>query len=105
MTTGEMIEKEREVLYGLKYDDDKLRWDLLPFDVVEGVVDILTYGAKKYKPNNWQKVEMWRYKAAFMRHFVAWWLGEDRDEESGRHHLDHALCNLMFIRWKIKYEV
>jgi len=87
---------------GMKTDNDKLRWDLLPFDVIEEIVDIMTYGAKKYEPNNWKKVEMWRYKAALLRHIVAWWLGEDLDKESGRHHLSHALCNLVFIRWKTK---
>ena len=88
---------------GRKYDKGKLLWDLFPFDVAEGVVDILTYGAGKYDPNNWQNVETYRYFSAFMRHIVAWLGGEELDQESGKHHLDHALCNLMFIRWQDKH--
>lgn len=97
-----MTEEEKE---GMKFDVGKLRWDLLPLEVSKGVVKILTYGAQKYKPNNWQKVEMWRYKAAFMRHYEAWLSGEENDKESGLHHLDHAMCNLYFIRWKILHGV
>lgn len=88
---------------GIKFDGDKLRYDLVPVEPIKAVADIVTYGAKKYKPNNWQKVEMWRYKSAFMRHWFAWLLGEDKDPESGRHHIDHALCNLFFIKWKLEH--
>lgn len=89
---------------GRKYDKGKLLWDLFPFDVAEGVVDILTYGAKKYDPNNWQNVETYRYISALFRHLVAWLGGEELDKESGKHHLDHALCNLIFIRWQSKHD-
>ena len=34
---------------GRKNDSDKLRWDLLPIDVIEQVVNVLTFGAKKSK--------------------------------------------------------
>jgi len=46
---------------GMKHDDGKLMWDLLPLDAVEQIVEIMTYGAKKYAPNNWQKVRSNRY--------------------------------------------
>ena len=36
---------------GLKFDTDKLRWDLLPMEVIEECVKILTFGAKKYDDN------------------------------------------------------
>lgn len=62
------MEKEK----GLKYDNDKLRWGLLPHDVIEGAVKVLTYGAKKYAPNNWKIIEdaKNRYFAAAMRHLI-----------------------------------
>lgn len=85
---------------GKKYDDGKLMWDLLPWDAVEKVVEILTYGAKKYTPNNWQNVKANRYYAALMRHIVAELKGEDCDEESGLLHLSHAACNILFLLWK-----
>ena len=84
---------------GKKYDGDKPRWDLLPLDSVEQVVDVLTYGAKKYAPDNWKIVGDYRrrYYAAAMRHIVAWWRGEIIDPETGMHHLAHAVCCLLFL--------
>lgn len=91
---------------GLKYDSDKLRWDLLPIDTIEDVVKILTFGANKYGPDNWQGLDNFedRYYGALMRHITAWRKGEKMDEESGLSHLAHAMCNLVFLLWKDKRE-
>lgn len=88
---------------GLKYDTGKIRWDLIAWDVIEDLAKVLTYGAKIYKPNNWQKNPKWKYEAAYMRHYVAWLLGEDNDPQSGLPHLAHAMCNLMFLSWQDKH--
>jgi DNA-directed RNA polymerase subunit RPC12/RpoP len=84
-----------------KHDKGKLMWDLLPWKQVEKIVDILTFGASKYGPNQWQTVEDGkdRYFAAMMRHITAWWGGERNDPESGKHHLAHAGCCLLFLMW------
>ena len=89
---------------GLKLDDGKLRYDLLPFSVIDELVNILTFGAAKYGDNNWQNVEGFdrRYFAAAMRHLSAYAQGEIFDKESGELHLSHALTNIMFLIWKIK---
>jgi hypothetical protein len=86
---------------GMKYDNGKLRWDLLPIEEVEKVVDILTFGAQKYADNNWQNVDNAneRYYAALMRHLTAWRKGEKIDPESGREHLAHVACNIVFLMW------
>lgn len=86
---------------GLKLDKGKARWDLLPFEEVEDVVDILTFGAEKYAPNNWQKVDnaKSRYLAATFRHLVSWIKGDKTDKESGKSHLAHACCNILFLMW------
>lgn len=84
---------------GLKFDTDKLRWDLLPIECVEEVVKILSFGAKKYGPNNWQNVEPDRYYAALMRHLVASRKGEKLDPESGLSHMAHVMCNVLFLLW------
>ena len=89
---------------GLKFDDGKLRWDLLPLDCIEDLVKILTFGANKYGVNNWQKVEEDRYFAALMRHLVASRLGESNDSESGLSHLSHAMCNVLFLLWIEKHK-
>ena len=84
---------------GMKFDSDKLRYDLVPPSALEKIVDVLTYGAKKYAPENWKKVEEpeRRYIAAAMRHIEAFRKGERLDPESGLPHLAHAACCLMFI--------
>jgi hypothetical protein len=89
---------------GMKFDGDKLRWDLLPIAQIEEVVKILTFGAKKYAPNNWQLVDdgIERYYAAVLRHIVAYRKGEIIDSDSNMPHLAHAMCNLMFLLWFTK---
>ena len=84
---------------GRKDDDGKPRWDLLPFRATAYVVDVLTYGAEKYAPENWRKVDgwRWRYFAAALRHLVAWWRGQKTDPKSGLPHLAHAACCVLFL--------
>ncbi|KKM03271.1 hypothetical protein LCGC14_1776070, partial [marine sediment metagenome] len=61
---------EPGLLPGLKYDSEKPRWDLLPLDIIEQIVKVLTIEAQKYDDDNWRKVENGkkRYYAAMMRH-------------------------------------
>ncbi len=84
---------------GLKFDTGKPLPRLLPVRPLMAVVDVLTYGAKKYAPNNWQHVEpaRERYADALLRHTYAWLGGESRDEESGLYHLAHAGCCVLFL--------
>lgn len=88
---------------GIKYDTDKLRWDLLDVDFPEGIVKVLTFGAKKYDPNNWRKLVdnngTERCYAAFMRHMVEWRKGNKVDPETGIPHIFHAACNLYFLQY------
>jgi hypothetical protein len=86
---------------GFKADSEKTRFDLLPWGPVEDVARVLTVGAQKYAPDNWQKVQeaRRRYFAAAMRHLVAWEQGEIADPETGLPHLAHAGCCLLFLAW------
>jgi len=85
---------------GRKFDNDKLRMDLIPPEAIEELAKVLTYGANKYEAHNWMGVESHRYIAALMRHINAWRKGEECDQESGLKHLSHALCNITFLLWK-----
>lgn len=83
---------------GVKDDDGKARWDLLPFDAVDCVADVLHYGAKKYAPRNWEKGMGWgRLFGAALRHLAAWATGNDLDAESGHPHLAHAACCILML--------
>ena len=88
---------------GIKHDDGKLPWDLLPFEAVQEVVAILQFGARKYNAHNWRKgMAYTRLIAAAFRHLTAWamapMLGQDgTDPETGRSHLAHAACCILFL--------
>jgi len=83
---------------GNKFDNDKLRYDLLSPTALEGLVRVLTYGARKYAARNWEQgIAYGRVFGACMRHLWTWWRGEDIDPESGLPHLDHAQCCLHFL--------
>lgn len=77
---------------GVKYDDDKLRYDLIPVVPLAELARVYTTGAKKYAPRNWEKGMRWgRLFASCQRHLNAFWLGETWDPESGCHHLSAAV--------------
>jgi len=84
---------------GRKFDGGKLEYGLLPPLALEETVKVLTFGAQKYERDNWQKVPdaKRRYFDALQRHVWAWKQGEQIDQESGIHHLAHAMCCLMFL--------
>jgi deoxycytidylate deaminase len=82
----------------LKFDSAKPRVALVPPSLILGVAKVLTYGAKKYKANNWRKTpDIESYISALYRHMLAWQSGEETDPESGLHHLEHIACNVAFL--------
>ena len=80
-------------------ENPELRYDLIPFKPIKEVTEIMTYGAKKYKPDNWQKVEYIRYFAAFMRHFIDRRKGEYPDKDSKMPHTSHMVTNAVFMNY------
>ena len=83
---------------GIKFDAGKLRMDLLPPEIDNAIARILTDGADKYGERNWEHGMAWsRPYAALRRHLIAWWSGEDADQESGHSHLWHVLTNAAFL--------
>lgn len=89
---------------GTKFDEDKVRMELLPFYPLWAIANVLTFGAKKYAPWNWTKGFLYsRLIGATMRHLGAWSSGEDKDPESKMSHLWHAACCLVFLIWMEKF--
>ncbi len=83
---------------GQKFDTDKLRYELLPPELLEETARVLTFGAAKYADRNWELGMMWsRPFSALMRHMWAWWRGENTDPETGYSHLAHAACCIAFL--------
>lgn len=82
----------------LKFDSAKPRMELLSRVALEGMAQVLTFGAKKYDSHNWRKGFEWsRLIGAAMRHLTAILDGEDMDPESGLPHVDHLACCVMFL--------
>ncbi|BAP34918.1 hypothetical protein AVU43_gp24 [Ralstonia phage RSJ5] len=87
---------------GLKFDGDKVRFELLWEGMpraLNGIAAVLTFGAKKYAAHSWQTVPeaKARYLAAMLRHLNQIAQGEIYDAESGLPHIDHVACNALFL--------
>ena len=84
---------------GKKFDGGKLQWSLVPWSGLKGAVKVLMMGAKKYSRNNWKDVPdaKMRYIDAMLRHITEMQMGDGIDPESGRPHIDHVVCNAMFL--------
>jgi len=103
------IRKEPVKKEGMKFDDNKLQWHLLPMDAIEEEIKVLMVGVEKYLPNNWQKVPdgIIRYINASFRHLseIVKMLNEDKtledisemkDPDTGLHPLAHIACDIHF---------
>ena len=105
-----MTEELKKQLAGMKLeavkaDAGKADWSLVPFEALEGMVQVLSFGAKKYDNWNWTTGGgfLWmRVFASCLRHMFAWSRGEDNDPESGLSHISHAQCNLLFLAHYIR---
>lgn len=86
---------------GVKGDNGKLRWRLIPWQLMVDVVKVMDKGATKYGEHNWTGVENAgpRYFDALMRHLMAWANGERDDPDDGLHHLAHVICCALIIMW------
>lgn len=83
---------------GLKFDQDKPRYDLLDTYAIDQLAQVLTFGAKKYAAHNWRKgITTSRLIAAAFRHLFTYLGEQDKDQETGLSHVAHAMCCCMFL--------
>ncbi len=83
---------------GLRYNNGKIKYELLHPDAVEGVARVLTKGAEKYVDRNWENGMSWSSVIGCLRrHLAAFERGEDYDTESGELHIDHVQTNAHFL--------
>lgn len=113
---------ENKTNEGMKFDGDKLRYDLVMPFAFEEYVKVLTHGAKKYAANNYMAVDKYypRYFAAANRHLWQWfkaWITKNEagkyDADSHVHHLAAVAFNVLALcerdlvgeeNWKEHYE-
>ena len=64
----------------------------IPWESLQELGKVYNHGAKKYVDDyNFRKGYRWSLSFdAMVRHLWQFWSGEDRDSESGLHHLAHA---------------
>lgn len=83
---------------GLRYDAGKVRLDLLPPEWVWGLGQVMTAGAAKYEPRNWEKGMAWsKVLGPMLRHTWKWIAGEMYDDETGCHHLAMVAWNALAL--------
>lgn len=83
---------------GLRYDQGKARYDLLPADGIHELVLVYTKGAQKYADRNWELGMPWsKVIAPLLRHTFAWMRGERVDPETGLHHMAHVAWNALAL--------
>ncbi len=96
---------------GKKDTEGKLRFDLIPPEVLEEYAKILTDGAKKYSERNWEKgLKLQEHHlGAALRHINKWQKGEDINKEiiwdkikkvfitTENNHMSHALWHICAI--------
>lgn len=89
---------DTELRQGVKHDEGKLRYGLLSFFALKELTKVVTFGAQKYADRNWELgINYDRVYEAALRHLTAWWMREDKDQETGLSHLAHAMCCIMFL--------
>ncbi|MHB8098104.1 MAG: dATP/dGTP diphosphohydrolase domain-containing protein [Sulfuricurvum sp.] len=84
----------------VKADSNKNQLSLIDPLFITELGQVLTFGASKYSPNNWQLCsDSTRYKDALLRHLYAYLSGELTDPESGLPHTSAIAFNTMALRW------
>ena len=81
------------------YDEGKAPLARLPWAAITELAEVQTYGHKKYKDfDNYRKgMEVSRNVSCALRHIRDYMDGLDRDHESGKSPLAHAICRLAFV--------
>lgn len=90
---------------GVKHDSNKLRYDLIPPELLEYAAMSYTYGAAKYADRNWESGFTWgRIYRALIGHLNAWWTGERNDAEGMPHLANAQACLGMLIAFEARQQ-
>lgn len=92
--------KEKGVKRGDRYNKGKSPLSIMmeAKHAIEGCSAILGFGANKYSRGNWRKgLKHTEICDSLLRHLTAYLAGEDIDPDSNLPHVDHVLCNALFL--------
>ena len=98
--------KISELKGGLKKDDldNKIRFDLIPPELLERVAMQFTSGSKKYGVDNWRKANTEEQEHLFIeaayRHFVK----VLKKQKDGEDHLAACITNLIMYEWHTSHK-
>lgn len=85
---------------GERFNENKLRYDLIPQEFLTELAKVFTYGAEKYGVDNWRKGLSWRdCLASAKRHLEEFAIGNDYnvDDDPNLLHVANAAANLAMI--------
>jgi dATP/dGTP diphosphohydrolase len=85
---------------GARRADREPRFDLIPFEFLEAVAEVLTSGAIKYGPFNWKRGQKDFFLDAWNHAFVH--LQKFKEGDRSEDHLAHLACNVAFMVWAVK---
>lgn len=81
-----------------RFDEGKVRHDLVPAWAIEKLAEVYTYGAQKYDDNNWWKGMKWsKVMGPLERHYNKWKRGRIQDDESNCYHLAMVAWNAIAL--------
>lgn len=85
---------------GARANRGKPALSLVPLHLFAGAARVFMSGKLKYTEWNWAKGMQWSIPFdCLLRHLEKWWyFAKENDPESGEHHLDYAICNLLMLR-------
>ena len=94
--------KKEEAQLGQKdagrFDEGKVRHDLIPAWALEQIAEVYTYGCQKYDDNNWWKGMDWnKVQGPLERHYNKWKRGHIKDDESNCYHLAMVAWNAIAL--------
>lgn len=91
---------------GVKIDQDKLKWHLLPYDAISELVGVFTVGSRKYEERNWEKGMAWsRVFNSTQRHLTDWFQKRETFDPDGTGLRNIAQATwgcLVLLAWELR---